>query len=414
MCAKYNVVVWGATGFTGRLVCEHIVSDYRNIRWAMAGRSRDKLEKLRRELCERFSSKEEQPTIDILVGRLDDPDSLNEITDSTDVIVSTTGPFTKYGMPLIESVIHAKKCNYVDITGEIAFVSDVIKRYHDTAVEKGIRIIPCCGYDSVPSDLGAMLVIEEMKRRHGGSLPSGHIDLMNCVVGGSGGVSGGTISSAFSALEDPKSKEKSRSQYCLIPECGEPAGKYTDNWKTRYNQTLDAWLAPFVMQVVNSRVVQRSNYLLNWGYQDLEYSECVSTSGWMGAAVVQMSTIAIGALMSMRFLHPLLKRMLPKPGEGPSRDSMMSGSFKSRFIGKGHGDVVTATVADPSRDPGYWSTSRMVLEAALCIALQENELNADPNLFKAGVLTPASGLGHVLLSRLEQAGYTLKLDNPST
>lgn len=391
---SHKIVVWGATGFTGRLVCEHIASNYNSsIKWAMAGRSREKLQQVRDLIAERCQV--DLLDVPLVVADLSDTASLDEMASDTEVIISTAGPFTRLGTPIVDAAVR-NECHYVDITGEAPWVKKMIKEYDSEAESKGIRIIPCCGYDSIPSDLGAMMVVNELKSR-GKKVKS----VLSIVGDSKGGVSGGTLASAMEIAADSSLEAKSLSPYALIPE-GQTPGSDKDIWGPRYNEPLKKWLAPFVMQVVNSRVVQRSNYLLDWGRQEFSYSEMIAAPGRISAIIIATLTAAFGLAVSQVWLHGILKRVLPSPGEGPSRETMLSGYYKHKIIGEStDGDRVVAIFEDSSRDPGYWGTSRLLLEAGLCLALQQDELEKlDCPVKKGGVLTPASALGPVLLERL--------------
>lgn len=390
----HKIVVWGATGFTGRLVCEHIAANYNSsIRWAMAGRSRQKLEEVRDLIAERCQV--DLSDIPLVVADLSDRASLDEMASGTEVIISTAGPFTRLGTPIVDAAVR-NECHYVDITGEAPWVKKMIQKYDSEAESKGLRIIPCCGYDSIPSDLGAMMVVNELKSR-GKKVKS----VLSIVGDSKGGVSGGTLASAMEISADSSLRADIQSPYALIPE-GQTPGSDKDIWGPRYNKAFKTWLAPFVMQVVNSRVVQRSNYILDWGKQTFSYSEMFAAPGRVSAMIIAIFTAAFGLAVSQVWLHGILKRVLPSPGEGPSRDTMLNGLYKHKIIGESiDGDRVVAIFEDLHRDPGYWGTSRLLLEAGLCLALQKDELEKlDCPVKKGGVLTPASALGPVLLERL--------------
>ena len=363
----HKIVVWGATGFTGRLVCEHIAANYKSsIRWAMAGRSRQKLEEVRDLIAERCQV--DLSDIPLVVADLSDRASLDEMASGTEVIISTAGPFTRLGTPIVDAAVR-NECHYVDITGEAPWVKKMIQKYDSEAESKGLRIIPCCGYDSIPSDLGAMMVVNELKSR-GKKVKS----VLSIVGDSKGGVSGGTLASAMEISADSSLRADNQSPYALIPE-GQTPGSDKDIWGPRYNKAFKTWLAPFVMQVVNSRVVQRSNYILDWGKQTFSYSEMFAAPGRVSAMIIAIFTAAFGLAVSQVWLYGILKRVLPSPGEGPSRDTMLNGLYKHKIIGESiDGDRVVAIFEDLHRDPGYWGTSSLLLEAGLCLALQKDEL----------------------------------------
>ena len=369
---------------------------HENISWAMAGRSREKLESIRDSLAKQYKVSK---LPDILVGDITNPASLDTIASSTDVIVSTAGPFALYGTPLVDAAVQ-NSTDYLDITGETPWICSMAHKYHAIAKEKGVRIIHCCGYDSVPSDMGAWVVMQKAKEL-GKRIKS----IQSVNVDGKGGVSGGTIASGMNMAADPELRKADISMYSYIPDPTEARGNDTDVWTPQWCQPLNRWLAPFIMQAVNTRVVQRSNYLLDWGKDKFSYSEMIGVKNRLQAWLVSLFT-GLGVLVfSQPWLHGLLKKIVPAPGQGPSREQMMSGYYKHIVIGEADdGTVIYGTFADPSRDPGYWGTSRLLLESALCLALEKDALNASSDVLHGGVLTPASALGPVLQKRLEQAG----------
>ena len=397
---QFSLVLWGSSGFTGKLVAEHLMQSYANqgIRWAMAGRNKEKLERVRNSLAKKYGIDED--SIPILVGDINNPLSLDSIASNTDVIVSTAGPFAKYGTPLLESVVK-NKCDYVDITGETPWICDMAQKYHQQAAADGIRIIHCCGYDSIPSDMGAWTVVQKAKEL-GKTLKS----VTSVNVKSKGGVSGGTIASGMNIAADPSNKGKDISSYAYIPDKNnQPRGSDTDVWTPVYcKHGGGMWLAPFIMQAINSRVVQRSNYLLNWGKDGFSYSEHIRVASRFQAWLASVATMAGILIFSQPWLHFLLRKIVPAPGQGPSRELMMSGYYEHMVFGETtDGDIITGTFADKHRDPGYWGTSRLLLEAALCLALDKKDLDACPDVLKGGVLTPASALGPILQKRLENA-----------
>jgi short subunit dehydrogenase-like uncharacterized protein len=304
----------------------------------------------------------------------------------------------------------------------------MIDQHHAEAEKKGVRVVPCCGYDAIPSDLGAMLVANKMAEL--GETPD---RIITVVTAGSGGVSGGTIASGMAIAEEYKKAGKKGQKdgppnpddvYSLLP-ADAPRG--SDRELRRTEACTDAggggWLAPFFMQACNNRIVHRSNYFNHYApTQDFKYQEAILNKGRVAAVIAAAGTALAGTMLKSTLMHPLLRKMLPAPGEGPSREAMMTtGHWKHRVVGYGKTKagptgtsspsraVVIAEVGDAHRDPGYWCTSRMVLEAALCLALERGRLDADPKVQKGGVLTAASALGETLVGRLKAAGLELEV-----
>jgi short subunit dehydrogenase-like uncharacterized protein len=414
MSRPFDVVVWGASGFTGRLVAEHLVRDYSNgkskVNWALAGRSKAKLEQIRDELSETYGNKDIK-NVPILTFDANDQASIEAVVSQTKAVVSTAGPFTLIGTPLVDAAV---KCgtHYADITGETTWVKKMIDKHHDTATEKNVRIVNCCGYDSIPFDMAAYMMSNYIKTKLGKDKKLSMV--LNIVGSSRGGVSGGTIASGlhiFSELSKSKAaRDEASNVYSLSPNQGDDK----EFWGTAWNDELKTYLGPFIMQAANAKIVHRSNYFLNYG-PHFHYQEAIAAPNWMVAKAIDLGTKAIVLLMSQTLFHPLLKKMLPKQGEGPSRDMMLNGYYNHKVVGyveegdkggkkKKKGSVLIGKVADKHRDGGYWGTSRMLLEAGLCMALQGDELNADGECQKGGVLTPASAMGKHLLERLRRAG----------
>lgn len=401
----YHVVIWGATGFTGRLVAEHLSRDYKGgeVKWALAGRDQTKLEKLRLELSEAYGA--DIRDVPILTGDLTDQSSLDKIASATRVILTTAGPFLRLGGPLVAAAVR-NGSHYVDITGEIPYVRKTIDAHHEDAARKGLRIVPCCGYDSIPFDLGAFLVVEHLRQQGKAAAK-----VVNALWSSAGGVSGGTVASGFEVFKEMRESPQlgEGGVYALVPPAARGAAADRDFWGVEWSAALGRWLAPFLMQVVNARIVHRSAYLLDYGPR-FSYREAVGAKSWLSARAVQLGTLALGAAFTQSWLHPLLKRTSPAQGKGPSRKVMLGGHYKHVLLGYsaepegGTPTVVRAEVCDPHRDYGYWGTARMVLEAALCLALEQEELDADPRCVKGGVLTAASAMGSHLIERLRKAG----------
>lgn len=410
----YQVVIWGATGFTGKLVCEHIARDYQSgLKWAIAGRSKQKLEAVRSELCKINPALQ---SLDIVLADLDAKDTLRSLAESTKVLITTAGPYTRVGTPVVEACATAGT-HYCDLTGEPNFVRASMRSFDDVAKASGARIVHCCGYDSVPSDMTALLVADGLKSSSG--CPVAHVCTLQLMKGGG---SGGTIESGLEVMKQGESVRKEiQSPYCLDP----PGSRYEaaggpdkgESMMPTWDEAAQCWTGPFIMAAVNGPVVRRSNALLGYTYgEQFTYSERIKGSSWLGTFFkVSLPYIAIGALFILASKFAWLRAKLPMPGEGPSKETQTTGFFRATAWGLSEPDEsgkrvrVVAELQDRNRDPGYWSTSRMLLESALCMALQEEELARDPYASKnpAGVLTPAAALGLVLVGRLKRAGYEI-------
>jgi short subunit dehydrogenase-like uncharacterized protein len=408
---EYDLVVWGATGFTGRLVAEYLHGRYgagEQLRWAIAGRNEAKLESLRTGLG---AAPEALP---ILLGDSADEEALATIAARTRVICSTVGPFARYGSPLVAACA-AAGTDYCDITGEVQWVRRMIDAHEERARATGARIVHCCGFDSIPSDLGTLFMNQSMEARHGS--PCHEVKLR--VRRMRGAFSGGTVASMMNALEeakrDPAARRSMGNPYGLNP-AGEQRGPDgPDQRGTVWDADVNSWTAPFVMAAVNTRVVRRSNALMDYAYgRDFRYNEAVMTgrgaAGWVRA---NSMTLALGGFMAAAYLTPtravLNKLFLPTPGEGPSEEDRENGFYDIVLVGKTDGAeprVLRGRVKG-DRDPGYGSTSRMLGESAVCLALDGAELDVG-----GGFWTPASAMGARLLARLENnAGLSFEIES---
>jgi short subunit dehydrogenase-like uncharacterized protein len=392
---SYDLVLFGATGFTGRLVAEYLAERCRDglaLRWAMAGRDRSKLQSVQSAIG---------VEVPILVADAMDEGSMRLLAEQTRLVLTTVGPYAKYGSALVAACA-AQGTDYCDLTGEVHWMRAMIDAHHETARRTGARIVHTCGYDSIPSDLGTLALFDHVERTHNKKLTR----ITHYAGESKGGVSGGTIASMLAMMElssvDRSLRKLLANPYALNPDPAEKGPDGPDPMAVRFDDEIGLWTGPFVMAAVNSRVVRRSNALLEFHYgKDFRYTELQSTGrGATGLARASALTAGLGSFMVLlqnsKARSLLAKRVLPKPGEGPSRTTIEQGFFTSRFVG--HGDGVTATLTiRGKRDPGYGATARMISESALC--LLQDDLPR-----KGGVLTPASAMGMALVPRLERAG----------
>jgi short subunit dehydrogenase-like uncharacterized protein len=401
----HDVVVWGATGFTGRLVAEYLQQNYAGharLKWAIAGRSRDKLEAVIAEIVG-----DGMPP-DIIVADSNDAQSLLDMAAQTRVVLTTVGPYALYGDKLVEACVQAGT-DYCDLSGEVQWMRRMIDAHQAAAEASGARIVHSCGFDSIPSDLGVQFLQEHALDTTGH--PCKRVELLVRAMRGGG--SGGTIASALQALkESSHDREVARilaDPYSLNPE-GERSGPDgRDQHTIRYSELGEVWTAPFVMALINNRNVRRSNALLDypWG-RDFSYGESIACGsgpvGWSKAAAVAASVAGMVLAGSFDFTREnLVRRLVPKPGEGPSAAERESGFFNLRLVGEtADGGTLQARVTG-DRDPGYGSTSKMLAESAVCLA-------KDPRSTGGGIWTPASAMGSVLRERLvKNAGLRFEI-----
>lgn len=399
-----DVVVFGATGFVGRLTAEHLASHApEGTRIGLAGRSADRLRALRTDLGERAA---EWP---LLVADVEDEQSLVELARTTKVVATTVGPYARYGLPLVRACA-AAGTHYADLNGEVLFVRRAIDAAHETALASGARIVTSCGFDSVPSDLGVLLAHTHAQATGAGELTVTTLTL----VSARGGLSGGTVDSLRTQVDeargDPAAARLLSDPYSLSPDRdAEPElGPQPD--KTRvHRDPKGRWTAPFVMAAHNTRIVRRSNALQGWAYgRSFHYTEDMSCGRSLFAPAVAAG-VAVGLRavplgLSLAPARVLLDRVLPSPGSGPSERTRSAGHFRVQLRAETtSGRVIEVTVAAEG-DPGYAATAVMLGQTALGLALDGSSLPAG-----AGVLTPATGLGAVLVNRLREQGFDMNV-----
>ncbi len=408
MNRDFHVIIWGATGFTGRLVARYMCQQYgisNDVRWTIAGRNGDKLQQVRSELQTIDPKASELP---LIVADSHDATLLKTMAARTHVILTTVGPYSAYGAELVEACV-AEQTDYVDLCGETPFIRRMIDAHHENAQENGCRIVHCCGFDSIPSDIGVLYLQQEAQKQLGTTLPQ----VAFLVENSRGSMSGGTVASMLNVMDqtrDPSVRKIVGNPYGLNPSDGYRGPDKGDQQTVKWDDVAERWTAPFVMAGINTRVVRRSNALLDyaWG-KDFSYREVMAMKrGFRGWWKAQQLTIGLAAFVGLAWPRPtrklLTSTVLPAPGEGPSPDAQERGFFKIRLIGTGDAGRMEVIVRG-KRDPGYGATSRMLAESALCLAVERDSL---PDRF--GVLTPASGIGAILVKRLKNADVTFKVD----
>ncbi|GAB5363285.1 hypothetical protein AAMO2058_000870400 [Amorphochlora amoebiformis] len=395
----YDFILMGATGFTGKLAAEYIISTYGTgkYKWAVAGRSRGKLEKLVKHLK---SINAEAGEVPLVIANSLDTNQMDELAKKTRAVLSTVGPFAKFGSPLVASCCRFGT-HYCDITGEVGWVRHVIEKLDKTARRTGARIVPLCGHDSVPWDMVTMIAAREFERK-GDSLAD--IRIFDDVKGAA---SGGTFATLFNSFQNPMKTTKSGFDPMVSDEKGnKSANKLKINLPgcCSYNSEIKKFVGPFVMAPVNANVVRRSNALL--GYSPVfTYYEVMTFPGCMAAWLAQTVNLFIGTAI---FLPPCKAFMyaffLPKPGQGPSRESMKEGYLKVSAIARSMKGSKLLVRIGFSVDPGYEDTARILVESGLCTLQDEIEKEG-----KCGLLTPASAFGSKLLDRLRENGRGIHL-----
>lgn len=401
---EFDVIVWGATGFTGRLVAEYLLRQYGidgELKWAMAGRSERKLDEIKAQLGE--------GRIPLVLADSNDPDSLRKMAARTKVICTTVGPYSLYGSDLVAACVE-QGTDYCDLAGETPWIRRMIDQYHEAAQKKGCRIVPCCGFDSIPSDFAVYRIQQLAQAQWGESCQ--HVKMR--LKSSKGKLSGGTFASMNQVLaaahRDPAVAKVLYSPYTLNPDptCKGPDQK--DLMSVVYDNDVKSWLMPFIMASINTRVVRRSHALQGFPYgEDFVYDEAMMMGdGLSGRAKALIGLGVVGAL-SYGAEDSLYRRglsmLMPKPGEGPNAQEREEGFFNFICVGKRRNGEVIKLKITGDRDPGYGSTSKMLGESAVCLALDPK-----PDSKTAGVLTPSTAMGDALLKRLEaNAGVRFEL-----
>ena len=392
MSAPYDVVLYGATGFTGRQAAAYFAAHAPpGLRWAVAARHEARL----REIAAATGAP------GVIVADSSDAASVDAMVRQARVLLTTAGPYAKYGAPVVAACVE-HRVDYVDITGETPWVRDLVDRHHERAAADGTRVVPFCGFDSVPSDLGALYVVEHFRARGKQTRRLGASFTMR------GGLNGGTLDTMLTAAEQGRLGELADVLLLNPPAHRTEAerARSGDRRAVGYDADRRAWLAPFVMAAINTRVVRRSaalsaDYGAPYGAAFV-YEEAMElasrTSAWLAAGAVA----GANALVQRGWGRRLARRFGPAPGEGPSEKTMDGGSFRVRIVGEADdGEKVLATLKSAG-DPGNRVTVYMLCESALALATERDRLPGAPS--RGGILTPATALGLPLLARLRTAG----------
>ncbi len=404
---EFDLVLLGATGFTGQLVAEYLLERHGvdgDLKWALAGRSADKLAAVRDALGDRARG------LQLLVADSHERDSLDALVRRTRTVCSTVGPYALHGSELVAACC-ANGTDYCDLTGEVPWMREMLDQYLDAARASGARIVHCCGFDSIPSDLGVWFLQREAVARLGAPCERVRMGVERL----KGTMSGGTAASMLNIIEqtrkDPEVARVARNPYALCPADAREGVRQPYVKGPDRDERLQSWMAPFVMAAINTRIVLRSHALQGhpWG-EAFCYDEAMLTGdGFKGRRRAWTWSLSLGGFALGASFGPtralLKKRFLPAPGEGPSREQREAGFFRLLFDGRnGDGASIRVRVSG-DRDPGYGATARMLGEAAVCLA---KEVPADA--LQGGFWTPSTAMAEPLLARLlEHAGLSFEV-----
>lgn len=369
--ANYDIVIFGATSFVGQILVKYLVDHCNNhpedkISWAMAGRSEEKLERVRSEAGAH--------DIPLLIADADNPTTLQAMCRKTRVVISTVGPYALYGTELVKACVESGT-DYCDLTGETQWIKRMVERFEGQAKQSGARIVHCCGFDSIPSDLGVAFLQKQAQEQFGAPCT----DVKMRVKAIKGGASGGTIASiinlAKEALANPALRKELANPYSLCPGDHRLTARQRNVKSAVFDKDFQSWSAPFVMAAINTRIVHRSNALSGNAYgENFLYDEAVLTGRTFKGRMTAMTMVAgLGAFMAGAVIKPtrwlMENYMLPKPGEGPSPEAQQKGFYDMRFIGRTDEGKELRVKVTGDRDPGYGSTSKMLGQAGLSLAL---------------------------------------------
>jgi len=380
---EFDIVLFGATGFTGGLTAEYLAQNApTGCRWALAGRNQTKLEAVRDRLVRINPALADLP---LLTADTGDAASLRRVAEAARVVITTVGPYLNYGEPLVAACA-AAGTDYVDLTGEPQFVDEMYLKHHDQAVSTGARIVHACGFDSIPHDLGAYFTVQQ--------LPAGSAIAMRGVVQAAAMFSGGTFHSAinqFSSMRESMKVAAARKKKESRPADRKVRG---DAGRPRKDSRLGLWLAP--LPTIDPKIVIRSARALPAYGPDFSYGHY---AGVKRLTTVAAAGVGLGALLGAAQVPPLRKLLLSRvpAGEGPSEAKRARSWFKVTFVAESDGRTVQTEVA--GGDPGYSETAKMLAESAMCLAFDDNPETR-------GQVTTAQAMGENLIDRLVKAGIS--------
>jgi short subunit dehydrogenase-like uncharacterized protein len=388
---KYDLVLYGASGFTGRQTVEYCKKAApAGLRWAIAGRNRAKLDSVN------------SAGVDVLIADSQDGAALEALAAATRVVATTAGPFSLYGTQLVDACVR-QRTHYCDITGETPWIRGLIDRHQQQAAADGTRIVPTCGFDSIPSDFGAWLTDKHIREVLQSECAS-----MSAYFKLGGGINGGTLASFYHLMESGQIAS-TRDAYLLNPDRHAPTQEQrlrnADPSDVRYDADLGRWATSFVMGSINTRVVRRTQALLGTQFDYQEYSSFKKPSA---ARFASAAGRTFQAVLGSKIGRSLLRPLLPRPGDGPSAKVMDGGFFETTFIARAKNGALVRSVMTGQGDPGNRVTVKCLCESAFVLAATDDPASRPP-AGMGGVLTPVTALGDKLVPRLAAAGITFQV-----
>ena len=400
----YDIVVFGATSFVGQILTDYLLKAYgtgKDLKWAIAGRSQNKLNVLKADLGKAGTK------LPVIVADAADETALKAMCDQTGVVISTVGPYALFGEPLVK-VCAETGTDYCDLAGEVQWIRKMVDKYEDAAKASGARIVHSCGFDSIPSDMGVWFLQQQAEQTFGAPCR----DIRMRVKAAKGEFSGGTVASLVNAVKeaaaDPALRKEMANPFSICPKGHRSEARQPNLKGAKYDNELGVWLAPFVMSAINNRIVHRSNALQDARYgREFTYDEAMMVGrGLQGRLTAYGVTAALGGFVTASAFKPyrwLVEKFIPKPGEGPSPEVQEAGYYDLRFVGKTEDGKTIKTKVVGDRDPGYGSTSKMLGEAGMCLAFDVDEK-------PGGIWTPSSLMDTKLFDRLtSKAGLSFEV-----
>lgn len=404
---SYDLIIYGATGFVGQIITRYMAGlhgSQKEVKWAIAGRSEAKLTQLAASLAP------SAPKLPVIVADAKDADALTRLCRQTRVVISTVGPYAIHGEPLVKACV-TTGTDYCDLTGEIQWIHAMLQQYEAAAKDSGARIVNCCGFDSIPSDLGVLFLQQNALKQYGHFCSNVRMRVRKM----RGGFSGGTIASMIHVIKqgktDPVIRKVLTDPYSICPPASTSRPRQASVTAARYDEIFDSWTVPFMMAVVNEHVVLRSNALSEPAYGEaFLYNEGVlvgpGTKGrWRARGIHWGMAVFMGALLFSPSRWLLKRFILPSPGEGPSPDAQQNGFYDILFWGQTPDDKTLTVKVSGDRDPGYGSTAKMLGQAGICLAKDISKADK-----RGGFWTPATIFGSKLIERLKaHAGLSFDL-----